>query len=100
SVPLALELGTALLDAARPAEVRTLLASLPDEVRALGRFQVLAVRAALAEDDREAARRLLEEGFEVPDLREGELSMSALWRETFGDRPVPPHYDFTMTPGD
>ncbi|WP_353114891.1 DUF5107 domain-containing protein [Microbacterium sp.] len=98
STPIALELGDALLRAGRLRRLRSLLAELPAEVRALGRFRVLAVRAALAEGDREAAGRLLEDTFEVPDLREGELSMSALWREAFDDRPVPPHYDFSMTP--
>ncbi|WP_423494491.1 DUF5107 domain-containing protein [Microbacterium esteraromaticum] len=95
-VPLALELGAELLRAGRADEVRGLVASLPDEVRALGRVRMLDVRAALATGDREAAGALLEERFEVPDIREGELSMSALWREAFPDRPVPEWYDFSM----
>lgn len=94
--PLALELGEALLDAGRAADARGLIASLPAEVQALGRFRVLAVRAALASGDLDEAGRLLEEDVEVPDIREGELSMSDLWRAAFGDRPVPKRYDFSM----
>jgi tetratricopeptide (TPR) repeat protein len=94
--PLALELGEALLDAERASEARGLVDAQPAEVRALGRFRALAVRAALALGDRDEAGRLLEDEFDVPDIREGELSMSDLWRAAFGDRPVPERYDFTM----
>jgi len=99
-VPLALELTEALLTDGRADEVRRLLATLPAEVRGLGRFRVVEIRAALATGDREAAGRILEERFEVPNLREGELSMSALWHEAFPDRPVPAWYDFEMAPED
>ena len=94
--PLALELGEALLSAGRAEEARGLVASLPAAMRELGRFRMLAVRAALDAGDREAAGRMLEDEFEVPDIREGELSMSELWRRAFPDRPVPRRYDFTM----
>ncbi len=97
TVPLLLELGTALLQADRADEAASLVASLSGAVRAVGRVRVLAIRAALATGDREAAGRLLEEPFEVPDIREGELSMSSLWREAFPDRPVPEWYDFSMS---
>ncbi|MGB3376901.1 MAG: DUF5107 domain-containing protein, partial [Microbacterium sp.] len=89
--------GDALLVAGRAADAHGLIASLPAEVQALGRFRVLAVRAALGSGDRAEAGRLLETGIEVPDIREGELSMSDLWREAFGDRPVPERYDFSMS---
>lgn len=94
--PLALELGEAMLNAGRASDVRSLIASLPVGVQALGRFRILAVRAALASGDREEAGRMLEDEFDVPDIREGELSMSDLWRAAFRDRPVPERYDFTM----
>lgn len=99
-VPLSLELGTALLTAGRAEEVRYFIAALPESTRALGRFRVLAIQAALAIGDREAAGMLLDEPFEVPDLREGELSMSDLWRQAFPERPVPAWYDFSMKPED
>ena len=99
-VPLALELTEALLTDGRADEVRRLLATLPAEVRGLGRFRVVEIRAALATGDGDAAGRILEERFEVPNLREGELSMSALWHEAFPDRPVPAWYDFEMAPED
>ncbi|QMU96861.1 DUF5107 domain-containing protein [Microbacterium esteraromaticum] len=95
--PLALELGEALLTAERAEEASGLIASLPAEVRERGRFRVLAVRAALASGARDDAGRMLEAEFDVPDIREGELSMSALWQQAFPDRPVPARYDFSMT---
>ncbi len=95
--PLALELGEALLAAGRAEDARDLLSALPAPMRELGRFRVLAVRAALASADLAEAGRLLEEGIEVPDIREGELSMTELWRQAFPDRPVPPRYDFSMS---
>ncbi|WP_193597518.1 DUF5107 domain-containing protein [Microbacterium sp. YJN-G] len=95
-VPLARELGEALLATGRAADARGLVASLPADMRELGRFRVLAIRAALADGDREAAGRMLTDEFDVPDIREGELSMSDLWREAFPDCPVPERYDFTM----
>ncbi|MFE6996283.1 DUF5107 domain-containing protein [Microbacterium sp. NPDC057659] len=98
NIPLALEFGNALLASGRARRLRGLLGGLPDAMLTLGRFRVLAVQAALASGDRAAAGRILEAGFEVPDLREGELSMSALWHEAFPGRPVPAHYDFEMAP--
>lgn len=98
--PLALELAEALLADDRAEEAAALVESLAPEVRAHGRFRVVAIRAALATGDRETAGRILEERFEVANLREGELSMSALWHEAFPDRPVPAWYDFTMSPED
>ncbi len=96
--PLALELAEALLADGRAAEAGALVDSLAPEQRAHGRFRVVAVRAALATGDRETAGRILEDGFEVANLREGELSLSALWREAFPGRPVPARYDFEMSP--
>ncbi|MFD5214011.1 DUF5107 domain-containing protein [Microbacterium sp. NPDC058345] len=96
-VPLALELGAELLRAGRAEDARGLIGSLPQEVKDVGRVRMLAIRAALDAGDRNAAGRLLEERFEVPDIREGELSMSDLWRQAFPDRPVPEWYDFSMS---
>ena len=94
--PLALEFGEALLAAGRAEEASGFVDSLPAELRSRGRFRVLAVRAALASGAGDEARRMLEDEFDVPDIREGELSMSDLWREAFPDRPVPERYDFSM----
>ncbi|MDQ4215133.1 DUF5107 domain-containing protein [Microbacterium sp. ASV81] len=94
--PLALELAEALLADGRAGEARTLVETLPAALSAHGRFRLVAIRAALADGDPATAGRILEERFDVPDLREGELSMSALWHEAFPDRPVPAWYDFEM----
>lgn len=97
-VPLALELAQALLTAGRPDEVRRFIAALPESLRGLGRFRLLEIQAAVATGDRSAAGALLEKPFEVPDLREGDLGLSDLWREVFPDRPVPAWYEFSMFP--
>lgn len=96
SVPLVLELGDELLRAGRPEDVRDLVSSLPDATREIGRVRVLAIRAALDAGEPTVAQRLLEEPLEVPDIREGELSMSDLWRLAFPGHPVPERYDFSM----
>ncbi|WP_309064960.1 DUF5107 domain-containing protein [Microbacterium sp.] len=94
--PLARELGEALLAEGRAEDTLAFLASLPADMRRLGRFRLLDLRASLSAGDRARAQRLLEEGVEVPDIREGELSMSELWRQAFPERAVPARYDFTM----
>ena len=100
SGPIALELAEALLADNRPQEAAALVEGLDPAQRAQGRFRLVAVRAALARGDREGAGRILAEHIEVPDLREGEVSLSALWREAHPDRPVPAFYDFQMAPED
>ena len=42
-------------------------------------------------------REMLEEGIEVPDLREGEDGLHALWSSVFPGAPVPARYDFRMS---
>jgi hypothetical protein len=69
----------------------------PEQLAAHGRVVLQRVRALLADGQADAARALLEAGFEVPDLREGE-TLGELWRLAFGDRPLPYHYDFRMRP--
>lgn len=96
-IPLALELAEAQLDHGRAADAQAFVRTLPVPVQERGRFRMLLARAALAQGDRDETARILGERFEVPDLREGELSMSALWREA-RDEPVPAWYDFEMAP--
>ncbi|HYJ68810.1 MAG TPA: DUF5107 domain-containing protein, partial [Nocardioidaceae bacterium] len=113
---LAVEAGTALLEAERPDDALALADAAPESVRVHGRARLLAARAALALGDVDRAARLLDEGIEVADLREGELALHALWRDCealrrAGQRgvpvddeiraevrelPIPPRYDFRM----
>ena len=53
----------------------------PDVIRRDGRMQLCRIRALLTLGKTEEAAALLTPDFTVPDIREGELSMSALWFE-------------------
>jgi hypothetical protein len=69
----------------------------PEHIALHGRVVLQRARALLADGQVAAARALLEDGIEVPDLREGE-TLGALWRAAFGDSPLPYRYDFRMRP--
>jgi Domain of unknown function (DUF5107) len=113
---LAIEAGTTLLAVGRAADVLAMLDAAPPSVRAHGRSRLLEARAALVADAVDRAARLLDEGIEVADLREGEVALHALWRDCQARRlaaqrgvpvdaairaevrelPVPWRYDFRM----
>ncbi|OZM70956.1 DUF5107 domain-containing protein [Amycolatopsis antarctica] len=97
---LAVEAVTATLAAGAPAEALALLDGLPAEFRTGGRFRLLTARALLASGEAAAALAVYEEGFEVPDVREGETSLSDTWAEIQaalgGSAPLPARYDFRM----
>jgi hypothetical protein len=95
---LTVETLEALLAADRPAEALAVLDALDDRQRALGRLKLLECRAALAAGDRGRAARLLAAGFEVHNLREGEVSLDALWSAVHPDLPLPDAFDFRMVP--
>ena len=82
-----------------PSTLHISAADLAERHRALGRVKLLTCRAALAAGDRDRAARLLEDGFEVHNLREGETSFDALWASVHPDRPLPDRLDFRMGPG-
>ncbi|OIV35791.1 hypothetical protein BIV57_19670 [Mangrovactinospora gilvigrisea] len=88
-----------LLEAGLPAAALELVDTLPTEVRERGRVRMLTARAAVEAGELARARKLLEEGFEVPDLREGEVALSRLWTAAFPGEPVPERYDFRMSAG-
>ncbi|MFC6982910.1 DUF5107 domain-containing protein [Streptomyces cirratus] len=87
----------ALLAAGRLTEARSVWDRLRPALREHGRFRLLAARLLAAEGHLGAARRVFEDGFEVPDLREGEETLEQIW-STLTDRPLPPAYDFRMRP--
>jgi hypothetical protein len=113
---LAVEAGAALLAAARAEDALALLDEAPPSVREHGRSRLLEVRAALDAGAVDRAGRLLDDGVEVADLREGEVALHALWRDCEARRlvarrgmpvdeairgevrelPVPWRYDFRM----
>ncbi|MFI5806857.1 DUF5107 domain-containing protein [Streptomyces sp. NPDC051561] len=82
-----------LLAAGRPAQARTVWEGLRPATRRTGRFRLIEATLLVAEGDRQAARALFDEGFEVADLREGATVLSDIWAE-LTDEPVPEAYDF------
>jgi tetratricopeptide (TPR) repeat protein len=75
---LAVECGQALLAADRPRAWLDLLPALPPEVREYGRVRYLQARALLAVGEIDAVEAMLH-SLVVPDMREGEVSLSELW---------------------
>ncbi|MFF7187601.1 DUF5107 domain-containing protein [Streptomyces sp. NPDC008222] len=94
-------LGREALDATlavgRTRDARSVWHRLHPVTRERGRFRLTEARLLLAEGDREAARAVFDEGFEVADLREGAGAIDELWA-LITDEPLPAHYDFRMRP--
>lgn len=102
-LPLVLESAGALLRAGEPRETLALLATLPEAQRLLGRVRWAEARAALDSGDVERCGRLLQEGIELADVREGEGSLHELWfahrraaHDADAGLPLPQAYDFRM----
>ena len=93
--PLLVEAVDALLVADRSATALELIDAAPPEVAGHGRVVLQQIRALLANGDRTAAARLLQQGIDVPDLREGE-SIEAVWRLACPGVDLPSRYDFRM----
>ncbi|GIG66050.1 DUF5107 domain-containing protein [Phytomonospora endophytica] len=115
----AVEACDALLAVGRLEDAKAVLDELPEPDRTHGRVSVCRVRVALAGGELDQAAAVFAEGFDVPDLREGEISLDGLWNEvaertvagTLGldvndeqvrakarrDFPLPGRYDFRMT---
>ncbi|MFE5587521.1 DUF5107 domain-containing protein [Kitasatospora sp. NPDC056531] len=96
---LTIEALEALGRAERPAQALALIGQLPPADRAHGRIRLAEAEAAHASGDDDRVRRLLAEGIQVDNMREGELSLDALWRAVHPGTPVPPQYDFRMAVG-
>ncbi|WP_020666812.1 DUF5107 domain-containing protein [Amycolatopsis nigrescens] len=98
---LAVEAVTAVLAAGRAVQAAELVEYLPPEIRADGRIRLLTARARLALGDAEGALAIFEQGFDVPDVREGETALSDVWVEIqhrLGrNLALPRRYDFRMT---
>ncbi|MFE2288013.1 DUF5107 domain-containing protein [Streptomyces sp. NPDC059443] len=87
----------ALLAAGLLPQARAVWDRLRPALRDEGRFRLAAARLLAAEGHVGAARRVFEEGFELPDLREGDEILSEVW-STLTDRPLPRPYNFRMRP--
>ena len=62
-----------------------------------GRVRFLRAQALARSGHQRDAADILREGLEVPDLREGENSLAALWRQVVPETDVPPSYQFGMS---
>lgn len=94
---LAREAVPALLAAGRAADASAVLGRLPGEVARRGRFRLLSAQVLVALGEREAARSVFADGFEVADLREGDEILSDTWAAITPD-PLPERYEFRMRP--
>lgn len=94
---IAVEAATALLTVDRAAEALHIIDSSPVQHP---RLDFLAARAHVALGNTDEAGRYLAAPLVLPDLREGELGLEALWQayqHALGTRePLPAHYDFGM----
>ncbi|WP_052112161.1 DUF5107 domain-containing protein [Knoellia subterranea] len=93
---LTVELLTALRDSGRASEVPGIVAALPLSVRDHGRTQLLLAQALADEDRRDEALVILTD-LEVPDLAEGDPSLSDMWLRLCPGEDVPPRLDFRMS---
>ncbi|WP_231391707.1 DUF5107 domain-containing protein [Arthrobacter sp. 35W] len=84
------------IDRGQAAAALTLVDGAPAELGALGRIRFLTALAHARSGAPETAAAMLKDGLEVPDLREGENSITALWREVCPGESVPQQYQFSM----
>ena len=92
---LLVEAVDALLLADRSATALELIGAAPARVAGHGRVVLKHVRTLLTAGERATAARLLRDGIDVPDLREGE-SLETVWRLACPGVDLPARYDFRM----
>ena len=76
---LVIEAAHALIRARRADAAVELIESLERADQMHGRVQLLRARAAIAAGDADTAERIISVGVEVPDVAEGEMSLTAVW---------------------
>ena len=76
---LAEEVGALLTVAGEDAEWVRMYGEMPDALRNVGRIRLLYALALLHLDRLDEAREIVNPDFAMPDIKEGELSVSALW---------------------
>ncbi|MFJ6537998.1 DUF5107 domain-containing protein [Paenarthrobacter sp. NPDC091711] len=79
-----------------PAMALELNGAAPKAGTGVGRLTFLKALALARTGNPAAAAAILREGVEIPDLREGEDAISALWQEVCPGEPVPAAYQFGM----
>lgn len=86
-----------LVNCGKPEQWITLRKSLPTQWEADGRLNFYTALAYFRMGDLDGARGIVNEDFTMTDIKEGELSISALWNQLYGaDRPLPARLDFRM----
>lgn len=78
-LPLTLEYADLLLDHGDAARALDVVRALPSHLRTAGRTRLAEARAALRTGDLATCGALLESGFDIPDIREGEGALHELW---------------------
>jgi Domain of unknown function (DUF5107) len=96
SEALAVETAETLLLAGRPSQALTVLQGGSSAKTRRGRVRLLEGQALAEMGETALVRDMLEEGLEVPDLREGEDVLHSLWSSVFPGAPIPAEYDFRM----
>lgn len=76
---LAIECGNCLIEAGQADEWLKLLAIYPNSIRSAGRIRLLEAQAALKKGDFKTVDQFFADRVVVPDLREGEITLSDLW---------------------
>lgn len=71
--------------------------SLDDEMKELGRLKIYAAISYMRLGDIKTAREYINEDFKMTDIKEGELSISAVWEELYGnEKSLPDYLNFRM----
>lgn len=94
---LLVEAATACLDTGAADEALLLLDRAPVPPGQLDRVRFLRALAFARTGESERAAAILKGGLQIADLREGDTSLSILWREVFPEEDLPADYDFSMT---
>ena len=70
---------------------------LPETLQNNGRLQLYTAIAHMHCGNTTQAKEILNESFAMEDIKEGELSISAVWAELYGEeKPLPEHLNFRM----
>ena len=71
--------------------------TLPEELKDIARLKLYCAIALVHLDRRDEAKLYVNESFEMPDIKEGELSVSAVWSDIYGSSvPLPDRLNFRM----
>jgi tetratricopeptide (TPR) repeat protein len=96
SAPLLVEAVIAMIEADAAEGALTLIRQATIDPARLGRIRFLEALALARCGNQGLAAGILTEGLDVADLREGDNSITALWREVCPGQDVPAEYDFGM----